>query len=289
MPGPPRVALATCALFPQLHDDDRLLLPALAALGVHAEPALWDDPAVRWHDYDLVVLRDTWDYTDRLEEFLAWARAVPRLLNPVDVVAWSTDKRYLRDLAEAGVPVVPTTWLEPGDDVTPPAFEHVVKPVVSAGARDTGRYEPGHDSRPHVRRLLDAGRPVMVQPYLRGIDEAGETAVVHLGGRFSHAARKAPVLVTVGAEAPLDAPDAVEITAREPSAAELDVARAALAAVPFDASLLYARVDLVPGPDGAPVVIELELVEPSLFLSTAPGAADRLAEAVVEAIRPAAR
>jgi hypothetical protein len=236
-----------------------------------------------------VVLRDTWDYTDRVEEFLAWAGALPRLLNPAGVVAWSSDKRYLRDLAAAGVPVVPTTWLEPGDAFERPLHEHVVKPTVSAGARDTGRYGPQDDSAAHVRRLLDAGRAVMVQPYLSGVDDAGETAVVHIDGAFSHAARKAAVLTAVGVEAPLDAPDAVEITARDASAAELAVAAAALEAVPYDRPLLYARVDLVPGPGGDPVVIELELVEPSLFLSTAPGAADRLAAAVVGRLRPAAR
>lgn len=285
MTARPRVAVATCAELPALHHDDALLLPALDAVGIDAVPAVWDDPAVDWPAYDLVVVRSTWDYVPRREEYLAWARSVPRLANPAPVLSWNTDKRYLRQLEDAGVPVVPTTWVEPGDVYRPPAGEHVVKPTVSANAADTARYPPGADSTEHVRRLLDAGRPVMVQPYLAAVDEAGETALVHLGGAFSHAARKAPVLVPG-----LDDPEDVEITAREPSAAERVVADAALAAVPFE-PLLYARVDVVPGPDGSPVLIELELAEPSLFLDTAPGAAERLADAVAArlAVRPARR
>jgi glutathione synthase/RimK-type ligase-like ATP-grasp enzyme len=284
VPAPPRVALATCSALPDLHPDEAPLLPALGALGLDAEAAVWDDPAVDWASYDLVVVRSTWDYVPRHAQFLAWTRSVPRLANPADVLAWSADKRYLRTLAQAGVPVVPTTFLGPGDAYAPPAGEHVVKPLVSAGARDTARYAPGEDSTGHVRRLLEAGRGVMVQPYLRSIDVEGETALLFFGGRHSHTARKAPVLVP-----DLDDPDEVEITAHVASEAQLAVAEAALAAVPFDGPLLYARVDLAPGPDGSPVVLELELAEPGLFLATSPGAAERFAAVVAERVRPAAR
>jgi hypothetical protein len=279
---PGRVALATSASWPALFDDDQPLLPALTALGVDAVPAVWDDPGVDWSGFDLVVVRSTWDYVPRREQFLAWTRSVPRLANPADVVAWNTDKRYLRDLASAGVPVVPTQWVEPGQDYQPPAGEHVVKPVVSAGARDTARHTDPEASRAHVARLLAGGRDVMVQPYLADIEVAGETSVLHLGGRYSHGARKAPVLVPE-----LDDPDDVGITAREPSPEELELAEAALAAVP-GGPLLFARVDLVPGPDGSPTVLELELTEPCLFLSTAPGAAGRLAQAVAAQLRRSA-
>jgi glutathione synthase/RimK-type ligase-like ATP-grasp enzyme len=277
-----RVGLATSSAVPELWEDDHPLLPALDACGVDAVPAVWDDPSVDWDAFDLVVIRSTWDYVPRREQFLAWARSVPRLANPAEVVDWNTDKCYLGELAAAGVPVVPTSWVAPGEAFTPPAGEHVVKPTVSAGARDTARYAAGEDSTPHVERLLADGRSVMVQPYVAAVDTAGETALVHVDGVLSHAARKAPVLVPG-----LDDPDLVEITARAPSAAERRVAAAALAALPFAAPLLYARVDVVPGPDG-PVVIELELTEPCLFLDTAPGAAERLADAVAARVRPAA-
>ena len=117
----PSVALATCREFPLLDDEDRLLLPALAALGIDAMPAVWTDDTVDWASFDAVVLRETWDYSGDRPAFLAWVHrvaAVSQLLNPASVVEWNTDKRYLRDLASAGVPVVPTVFLEPGDDPT---------------------------------------------------------------------------------------------------------------------------------------------------------------------------
>jgi hypothetical protein len=275
----PRVALATCSGLPDLYEDDQSVLGPLAAAGVDVDTPVWDDPAVDWSSYDLVVVRSTWDYTLRREEFLTWARAVPRLANPADVLTWNTDKRYLAELAAAGVPVVPTEFIAPGEDYDLPLYEHVVKPTVSAGARDTRRFAAGEDSSEHAEALLAGGRHVMVQPYQPAVDQAGETAVLLFCGEHSHAARKAPVLVPG-----LDDPDAVAITPREASAAELDVARAALAAVPWTQPLLYARVDLVPGPDGAPVVMELELTEPCLFLRQSVGAADRFADAIRAAL-----
>ena len=275
MPARPRVALATSSALPDLYGDDRLLLGPLSEAGVDAEAAVWDDPSVDWSSYDLVVVRSTWDYTLRRDEFLAWAASVPRLSNPSDVLAWNTDKRYLGALAAAGVPVVPTTYVAPGEPFEVPPYEHVVKPTVSAGARDTRRFAAGEDSAPHAAALLEAGRTVMVQPYQRAVDDAGETAVLLFRGRLSHGARKAPVLVEG-----LEDPDEVAITPRVPSAEEVEVAHAALAAVPCDEPLLYARVDLVPGPDGTPVLMELEATEPCLFLAQEPGAAARLADAV---------
>jgi glutathione synthase/RimK-type ligase-like ATP-grasp enzyme len=271
----PRVALATFAGFPDLYQDDQLLLAPLAAAGIDVSAAVWDDPAVDWSSYDLVVVRSTWDYTLRRDHFLDWAASVPRLANSADVLAWNTDKRYLAELAAAGVPVVPTEFIAPGEDYDLPLYEHVVKPTVSAGARDTRRFAAGEDSSAHAEALLASGRHVMVQPYQAAIDEAGETAVLHFLGDHSHAARKAPVLVPG-----LDDPNAVAITGREATAAELAVAQAALAAVPCAVPLLYARVDLVPGPDGAPVLMELEVTEPCLFLGQSVGAAERFAAAI---------
>jgi glutathione synthase/RimK-type ligase-like ATP-grasp enzyme len=275
------VALATCAALPELHSDDLALPAALDAVGVDATVAVWDDPAVDWSAYDLVVVRSTWDYVPRREEFLAWAEAVPRLANPAAVLRWNTDKRYLVELEAAGVPIVPTTVVAPGQRYEPPAGEHVVKPTVSANAQDTRRFAAGEDSSAFAAALLDAGRAVLVQPYQRAVDEAGETAVLVFGGEVSHAARKAPVLVP-----DLEDPEDVEISARSASPAEVELARAAVAAAQSLTSrpLLYARVDLVPGDDGAPVLMELELTEPSLFLTVADGAVERFAAAVRAAL-----
>lgn len=290
----PRIALATCRELPTGDEDGPVLLAACAAAGLDTEWRVWDDAAVDWSSYDLVVIRSTWDYVPRRDDFAAWAASVPRLANPAGVVDWNTEKVYLRDLEAAGVPIVPTRWLEPGDEpgdlVT--AGEVVVKPTVSAGARDTARYGPADAARAtaHAERLLADGRRVMVQPYLASVDEVGETAVMHVGGAYSHAIRKSALLRA-------GEPDTVEglyrpeeITERQPSAAERELAELALAAVPGGAErLLYARVDVLPGPDGEPVVIEVELTEPSLFLLTVPAAADTFAAAIrAAATEPAA-
>jgi glutathione synthase/RimK-type ligase-like ATP-grasp enzyme len=289
----PTVALATCTEFPLLDDEDRLLLPALAALGIEAVPAVWTDDAIGWAAFDAVVLRETWDYSLDRRAFLAWVHrtaGATRMLNPADVVEWNTDKRYLRDLAAAGLPIVPTVFLEPGDDPeswdVPAGYaDIVVKPAVSAGSRDTVRHHAeqsiaaAHD---HTRVLLDAGRTVMVQPYLDAVDTIGETAVLFLGGEFSHAIRKGPLLQRdVEGERVGGLFVQEQIDPREPTPAELDAAHRIVQHIPggFD-QVLYARVDLIPGPDGEPLLLELELAEPSLFLSHSAGAPERMATAI---------
>lgn len=284
-----RVALVTSAAFPDLWDDDHPLRDALRDRGVDVDAVRWDDPAADWAAYDLAVLRSPWDYTARHEQFVAWARSVPRLANPAGVVAWNTDKRYLSELAGAGVPIIPTAFVAPGETWTPESGgEWVVKPTVSAGSQDTGRYllpDQTDLAVAHVRRLTAAGRTAMIQPYLSAVDTEGETAVLCLPDAsgeltFSHGIRKSAML-TVSGGGRVDV-GSERITPRQPSIAELDLAVRVLAAVPGGAKqLLYARVDMIPGPDGAPMLIELELTEPSLFLRTAPGSADRLADAIL--------
>ncbi len=277
-----RVALATCAVFPELGEDDPLLLERLRGLGIDAEPAVWDDPTVNWGAFDLVVIRSTWDYSLRRDEFLAWTRRVPRILNGADVVEWNTDKRYLSTLAHA----VPTCYLEPGDELEAPEGEYVVKPAISAGSRDTARYGPGeHEAAAaHARRLLAGDRVVMVQPYLGEVDADGETAVIHFGGAYSHAIRKGQLLHR--GVAPSDGIFLKEnICARVPDEAELRVAAETLDSLPWPrGDLLYARVDLIRAADGTPKVVELELTEPSLFVSFADGAVDRLARQIAAAV-----
>ena len=264
-----RVGLAGCSAVQD--PDGPLLVAALERLGVQVEAHPWD-AAADWSSYDLVVVRSTWDYVGRRDEFLAWAETVPRLANAASVLRWNTEKTYLARLAAAGVPVVPTSW-----DGTLPPGECVVKPTISAGARDTARYpaDRADAARAHVERLQGEGRGVMVQPYLRSVEESDETSVLFFAGEFSHGARKGPVLDGPEARSPGD----TEIGPREPSAAERRVAEQVLAAV--GEPLLYARVDLLPGPDG-PLLLELEVTEPFLFLSTADGAPDRLAAAITD-------
>lgn len=276
-----RVGLATCAAVPALDEDGPDLVEALSTRGIEAIPAVWDDSEVDWSAFDLVVVRSTWDYAERLDAFLAWAAALPRVLNEFDVLRWNTDKSYLSELERAGVPVVPTQFLEPGDSFEAPEGSYVVKPAVSAGSRHSARYEPGGNAEAHVARLHSLGRTVMVQPYLVRIDDQGETALVYLGGSYSHSLRKAALLRT--GQAPGDELYLEEdIESAEPSAAERTVADEALEALACN-SLLQARVDLVPTDEG-PVVLEVELTEPSLYLGYAPGATERFAGAIAAAL-----
>ena len=264
-----RVALATCEAWPELDADGPLLRAALAAEGLDVDLPFWDDPTVDWDGYDLTVIRCTWDYWDRHDEYLAWTRRVPRMANDAGVVAWNTDKTYLRRLADAGIPTVPTTWVGPGESFTPPSYSFVVKPSVSAGARDTAAYEAGDAAAvAHVADLHGRGKTVMVQPYVEAVDTVGETSVLVFDGQVSHGARKSAVLTRGAGEAELGS---WEMGPREPSAEEVvDVVRG------WGDELLYARVDVLPGP----VVVELEVTEPSLFLVHAPGSAERYAAAV---------
>jgi len=250
-------------------------LAAFARRGVAVEAVDWADPSVDWSRFRLVLVRSVWDYIERREEFLAWARkvaGVTRLANPVPVLERNTDKTYLRDLAEAGVAVVPTHWVAPGErlaDGDAPWAELVVKPTISSGARDTVRTTDRAVAEAHVRTLTDAGRTAMVQPYLPMVEQEGETSLLFLGGEFSHAVRRGPML----------AGDGFADRAREPDADQLALAEQVLAAIPERAELAYARVDLVRTADGSPVLIELELTEPRLFLNLHPAAPDRLAAA----------
>jgi glutathione synthase/RimK-type ligase-like ATP-grasp enzyme len=277
-----RVALATCAELPQLADDEPMLLDELRARSVDAEPVVWDDPAVDWSDYALVVIRCTWDYSWRREQFVAWAESVPRLLNAADVVRWNTDKRYLTTLPGA----VATEFVDSAGAWEPPDGEFVVKPTISSGSRHTARYGPGDagQASAHVRELVGAGRTVMVQPYLDAVDEHGETALLFLGGEYSHAIRKGQML-RPGRDPSTDLFLSEQIAARTPDDAELQLADRILDALPWPRSeLLYARVDLIPGADGRPRLVELELTEPSLYFSFGEGAARRLAELVIDRI-----
>lgn len=280
------VALATAIAAYPLDEDLPPLQQACAEAGIDSQVLAWDDPTVSWSRFDAVLLRSTWDYIDRLPEFLAWCDRVStltRLWNGPDVVRWNTDKRYLGDLAAKGVPVIESHFLAPGDDPAslPALDEFVVKPTVGAGSRDAQRYGAGERDQAiaHAARLLDQGRHVLVQPYLHAVDEHGETALLFFGGEFSHAIRKAPLLRRgEGPTRALFAPERIQ--SRTPSTAERDVARRVLEALPFG-PLAYARVDLLPSADG-PQLLELELTEPSVFLAYGPGSADRLAAVLAE-------
>jgi len=278
------IALVTAERARERDEDIPLLIDALAALGLPAQAVVWDDPAVDWASFALAVVRSTWDYAARRDEFLAWtgrAARATRVLNPPAVLRWNTDKRYLAELQERGIPIVPTRWIAPGDATEIPfAGEVVVKPSVGAGAMDAARHVSAAAVREHVERLHARGRTAMIQPYVRAVDEHGETALIFIANRFSHAIRKAPILTDdIAIVGGLHAEERVRAT--EASARQRAVAERVIAAAP--SPLLYARVDLAPGDDG-PLLLEFEASEPSLFLAYGDGAADRFARAIGDAL-----
>jgi hypothetical protein len=292
---PAQVAMATCAALPDGWSDDRLPAAALRERGAEVRIGVWDDPDFDWASFDSVLIRSTWDYTLDRDRFLAWAWSLQgRLDNPPAIVEWNSDKHYLADLAAAGIATVPTVYVKPGEAGPELAGEVVVKPAVSAGARDTGRFSPAAhgQARKLIGRLQSEGRTAMVQPYLPSVEGDGETAIVFIAGTESHALRK-DVVLGPDEEAPLADHElrAAEAMFREElvvAATAGDAERELAAAVVetlrsrFGAPPLYARVDMLSAAGGEPVLLELEAVEPSLYFEQAPGSADRFADSVLQ-------
>jgi glutathione synthase/RimK-type ligase-like ATP-grasp enzyme len=282
------VALVSARRAHALDEDLPPLAAAFSAAGVRAEIADWDDDAVDWGRFDAALLRSAWDYTERLSEFLAWVErtaTLTALLNPPSVVRWNCDKHYLAELARQDLPVVASHFCEADEQAAAAlgkfldeqrAAELVVKPAVGAGARDTRRHARAARGEilAHMQGLLAARRSVLLQPYLPSVDRAGETALIYIDGKFSHAIRKGPLLPPgAAATAALFAPE--DISVRAAGADEREVGERVLGALPFG-TLLYARVDLIRAEGGEPRLLELELTEPSLFFAHAPGSAERL-------------
>lgn len=282
------VVLVSAAVARPKDQDMGPIIEACTALGLAVRVVDWHDAGYDWSTAALAVLRSPWDYSLHLDAFLDWADRVAgltTLLNPAPLVRWNADKRYLVDLAARGVPTVPTAIVcDPATLAAPPdAAEFVVKPSVGAGSRGCLRVGASQidQARAHAADLLADGATPLVQPYFPSVDARGETALVFFGGAFSHAIRKG-ALLAVGAEPKRALFAAEHISVRDPAPAELAIARACLEAVPGGTSLAYARVDLITDPSGAPHVLELEIIEPSLFVNHATGAAGRFAAVLRE-------
>jgi hypothetical protein len=289
-----RIAIATFPGMPEEFRDDEHLAEALRERGAEATSASWDEPGRDWDAFAAVIINSTWDYARRRDAFLRWCgRVGGRLHNSPALVRWNSDKRYLGDLAEAGIRVVETVYVEPGEPLPRLSGEVVVKPNVSSSGRDTGRFAPPAHAR--ARALIEAiqasGRTAMVQDYQPTVETHGETAVLCIDGEPTHALRKLAIL-RPDEVAPVrdDAIGAAEVmydpalvTPTRASDAELANARAVVAhlAERFDYLPLYARVDTIPGPDGEPVLLELEAIEPNFYLGQVPATAATVAEAII--------
>jgi glutathione synthase/RimK-type ligase-like ATP-grasp enzyme len=289
-----RIAFVTTAAAVLGHDDvDRPLHEAaFARAGMDLHYCVWWDPEVPWDRYDLVVIRSPWDYVSRLDEYRRWLSSMDllgTLRNPAALVAWNLDKRYLLELGSAGVPVISThiclSLEELLGQLATSDGEVVVKPVVSAGSADTGRFDPGDPKALALgRRILEHGMPVMVQPAIPSVATEGEVSAVLFGGGLSHAFRKGPMLALGGGV--LDGYASLETVGL--TSAQDQIVRKSVDAVSRIAAdelgvtvpPLYVRVDLVRSEDEGDVVLEVELNEPSFFLTVDAGAADRFAAAV---------
>lgn len=274
--------------------DTGPLAEALRRAGHVAEPLVWHDPAVAWDDYDLLIIRTPWDYPERYAEFMAWldrASRVARVLNDPALIRWNIDKRYLDDFRDAGIPIVPTDFCDTGADaaaaISRLGGRLVVKPSVSAGSRDTGLFEPGDPGALALaRRILDAGKTVMVQPAVEEVITAGELALFFFDGEYAASFHKGPILAPGGQY--VGGSYRSTITRGAPSDAEIAFGREVIAAVAgiaerrsFGAEAqvpLYARVDIVPG--AAPQVIEVEVFEPAYRTDVLPEAETAFVRAV---------
>ncbi len=287
------VAIASCTALPPQFTDDLRIGEALAERGVSATRIPWDDPSTTWSAFDAVVIRSTWDYASRREEFLRWCDWVgPSLHNCADLVRWNSDKRYLADLAAVGIPAVETEFFAPGEEISL-AGEVVVKPTVSAGGRDSGRFGvAAHDlAGGLISQIHTSGRTAMVQPYHPSVDSVGETAVLCIDGEPAHALRKRAVLRpdevapvrddALGAAEVMYDPGLVTVDVADED--ELHLAAQVVAEVRrrFDYLPLYARVDMIRDRGGAPIVLELEAVEPNFYLDQVPATTAIVAEAIV--------
>jgi glutathione synthase/RimK-type ligase-like ATP-grasp enzyme len=286
-----KVALATFrnnSIITSADDDIARIVEQLQAKSVDAGAVYWDEPDVDWSTFDLIVIRSTWDYSLRHDEFFSWvdrSSSVTHMLNPPRVLRWNAYKdMYMRELAAKDLPVVPTTVVRCGEPIDLPEVEFVVKPNVGGGSRGAGRYRPADagEALAHVRQIHDLGLVAMIQPYVETVDRHGERALVFINGTFVHAIRKGPVL-SPGARSGQLRVAHPGVRVYSPSPAELALAKSALALAPEADRLLYGRVDLVSVDGHDPMIMELELVEPNLFLKYHQSSMDKVVTAIADA------
>lgn len=294
-----RVTLVTCSQYPNLEPDDDGLVEALQDLGLEVQIELWDDPKVDWEAAGVCVVRSVRDYAEHREQFIAWSKRVPKLLNPADVLDWATDKHYLDKLHELGVPVVPTTWLEPESKLSkhqvhtrfPAHGDFVVKPAVSSGGRGMGRYTANDgESRMkainHACAMLNDEISVMVQRYLAEVDIHGEISLVYINGVLSHCVEKEAMLQP--AEFTGEELQSQAVRSREPNPEEWQwgerVRRAVHSyikeRVGHDQQLLYMRIDVVHDGKGSFYLMEVSPVDAVLYLHWTEDGVRTLAEAI---------
>jgi hypothetical protein len=275
--------IATCAKLPEPDADEPILGAALAAAGIAAQLVAWDDPSADWDAPIATVIRSTWNYVQDVDAFLRWvtrAAAAAPIWNPPDVVRGNVRKRYLIELAARGVTIVPTQLFERGAPLPDAPFDTrvVIKPEVGAGSFHARAFELGDPAAHAHLAMLTARGAALVQPYVPSVDDYGERSIIFIAGELTHAIRKAPRFA--GGIEQTTGPYPIDD-------AERALAEAALA--PYRDRLLYGRVDVARDAAGAPMLMELELVEPSLFFTRSAYALDRFVSALRERVVATAR
>jgi glutathione synthase/RimK-type ligase-like ATP-grasp enzyme len=277
-----RVAIVTCEGADD--PDNPTLFAALNEAEIEAALVNWDDASVDWSEFDLAVVRSTWDYPRRRDEFLAWTRAVPNLLNPPEVIEYSSDKHYLADLESRGLRIIPSHYCNVGEEPEFFDVDFVVKPCVGAGARSVERYRSDEmaRARQQVAALHAEGRDVLIQPYVNSVDTLGERGIIFVDGRYTHAMAKSALLNVPATERDFEY-RREQMSLAEGEVEAIDYATEVLDALSYS-DLLYARVDLVATIRGW-LVMELEMIEPSLFLTFNESAGDALAAGIALRLR----
>jgi hypothetical protein len=279
-----KIAFVTNPRHPEIEDDDRPLAAALARRGAVVLSASWDDPDFPWDCLDIALIRSTWDYPRRIDEFVDWLSRVERqtrVVNPPGIIRWNLNKRYLAELTNKGIRVVPTAFVEIGAAARLEEIcgEHgwgtvVLKPTISADSWETIRVEPGgySEGQAYLERHR-AAREIMIQPFVEDVEHGGEHSLMFFGGLYSHAVRKNSAFLGGRHVGPEGLPS-------DPGSDAVEMARSLLAKAGVP-EIPYARVDLARDETGAPMLLELELFEPTLFFLEKPGSEELLARIVM--------
>ena len=280
-----KIALATCAELPGWEVDDQPLIESLQSKGATVAFPIWNDAHVDWEQFDITVIRTTWDYHLRKNEFVAWCNSVPRLFNNATVVSWNTHKSYLRELSKQGVAIAPTVWIETGEKIDAArtmeqfkTYRGFIKPQVGACASDTLRFTLDDIKEAQVFLDSQLHQDMMMQPYIASVETEGELSAIFIDGTLSHGVQKIPVAGDYRVQDDFGASDMPYTFTRS----EVREMNKTLLAVPDYASLLYARFDYLRSDEGTLLLNELELVEPSLFFRHSEESASLLADAIIK-------
>jgi len=280
------IALVTCNDLPGWEVDDKPLIESLKNLGATVHLPIWNS-GIDWNQFDISVIRTTWDYHSQKEEFVQWCQSVPRLFNNANIVEWNTHKSYLHELELCGVAIAKTAWINANEQVDLENLLHqfetdkgFIKPQVGACASDTFRFTLKNIEEAQEFLNAQLHQDMMVQPYIESVETTGELSAIFIDGKFTHGVQKIPVKGDYRVQDDFGASD-VPYNFSQSEIADMCIT---LEKVPEYASLLYARFDYLRSDDGTLLLNELELVEPSLFFRHCKETANEFANAIVKRV-----